>query len=182
MNWFTKEHIGNSSLEYKQKMVDQDGGCEHAEVDASVVAYVRYEKDSFGPVSSYACCEECDKKADEEEGNELHTCHDCNQDKPRKDGIEWKWYDFYAPQGDEPLFICNCCQKEPKHLQRVETDRRNYEEEFGKDEDNGNDDNGRFDDEEREDDWNEPSNQQPDTPPEEPRTSSIAGWPFPIRG
>ncbi len=180
MNWFTKDYIANTSLEHKQKMVDQDGGCEHAEADASVVAYVRYEKDSFGPVSSYACCAECDKRADEEEDNEIHTCHDCKQDKPQKDGIHWKWYDFYAAQGDEPLFICNCCRKEPKHLKRVEDDRRAHDEEFGSDDDNNDRDDTEHGGDDLDGDW-EDSDQQTDTPSVEPKTSSIGGWPFPIR-
>lgn len=145
MNWFTKDYVKNQTTAQKQKLVEMDGGCEHAEADASTVAYVRCEKDSFGIVGSYACCEECDKKADEEEDNEEHVCADCKETKPLKDGFMWKWYDFYEAQGDEALFVCNCCRPKETHRQRVARDRAAHEEEFGIDD---HDDDGDQDHEE----------------------------------
>lgn len=169
MNWFTREYHGKDSFEMKKKLVEQDGGCEHVEADPNLVAYVRYEKDSFGPVSSHAVCEACDKLADEEEGNEIHTCTDCKQDKPLKEGVLWKWYDFYAAQGDEPLFVCNCCKKEPKHLQRVAADRRAYDEEFG------NDGDGEHDQESTA----QPEEPKPVAQPEAQKPTVVKAWPFP---
>lgn len=60
---------------------------------------------------------------------ETEVCYDCKKPTFKKDGFEWKWYDFYAAQGDEPLFICNQCRKGEVHRHRVENDRRNAEEE-----------------------------------------------------
>lgn len=63
---------------------------------------------------------------------ETEVCHDCKKPFFKKDGIEWKWYDFYAAEGDEPLFICNQCRKGEVHRHRVESDRIDYEEEMGR--------------------------------------------------
>lgn len=63
---------------------------------------------------------------------ETEVCHDCKKPFFKKDGIEWKWYDFYAAQGDEPLSICNQCRKGETHRHRVERDRVDYEEEMGR--------------------------------------------------
>lgn len=137
MNWFTKEFAGNRTLAGKRDLVDQDGGCEHAESDASTVAWVHYENDTSGIVGSYACCSACHQKADEEEDNELHVCVDCMEEKPLKDGVEWKWYDFYAAQGDTPMFVCDCCRPKEKHQARLAKDRRDYEDEFPNERDDG---------------------------------------------
>jgi hypothetical protein len=185
MNWNTTTYIADLSAEQKQKYADQDSACEHVEVDINAATYILRENDSFGVVGSCAVCEACKNKAKEEEDNEEHVCHDCKQTKPQKDGIHWKWYDFYPAQGDTPLFICNCCKTQPTHLARVERDRRAYEEEFGHDEDNNDqNDDSRFDDsyDNPDDGWDGEANQETDTPPEEPKVSSIPGWPFPIRG
>lgn len=140
MNQMTKEFHGNATLAKKQALVALDGGCEHAEADASTVAYVHYEKDSFGPVSSYACCEACSKKADDEENSETYVCVDCKETKPQRDGIQWKWYDFYAAQGDVPLFVCDCCRPKEAHQARVARDQRDYDEEFGVEDNNSDND------------------------------------------
>ena len=58
-------------------------------------------------------------------------CDDCKQARARKDTIEWRWYDFYAPQGDEPLVICTECQSKPKHVKRVAKDEADYRYEMG---------------------------------------------------
>jgi len=36
----------------------------------------------------------------------------------------WRWFDFYAPQGDEELPVCSTCWNEPKHKQRLAEDER----------------------------------------------------------
>jgi hypothetical protein len=142
MNWFTRGLIMGSP-EYRQKLLNEDGGCEHAEADINLAQVLRREMDSFGPVSSYVCCQACDTKALEEEDNEERGCRDCKMVVKKKDGIEWKWYDFYAPQGDEAIFICNACKVLPTHLNRVANDDRNRQEELGDDHDN---DSGDWDD------------------------------------
>lgn len=139
MNWNTSTYIADRTAEQKQKLFDQDGGCEHAEADINVAAYVLRENDSFGTVGSYVCCEACKDKAKEEEDNETYVCADCKETKPQKDGIQWKWYDFYPAQGDTPLFICNCCRSKEKHQTRVAADQRAYSEEFGDPDDEGDD-------------------------------------------
>jgi hypothetical protein len=131
MNWFTHNVIANHTTQQKQELFDADGGCEHVEQDISLAYAVRMERDGFGPVGSCVCCKECDAKADEAEDNEERVCDDCKQTVKQKDGGEWKWYDFYAAQGDTPLFICNCCRKLPKHQHRIAKDSADYNAEFG---------------------------------------------------
>lgn len=129
MNWFTKSYVSNNSLERKKQLFEEHGGCEHVEADPSVMAVVAYENDSFGR-EGYCLCEACDDLSVEHEDNEEHVCHDCKSCKPLKEGVMWKWYDFYAAQGDEPLFICNECRKKDTHINRVRRDRQDYEEEM----------------------------------------------------
>lgn len=132
MNWYTKTYIGKISNVRKQELFDMDGGCEHCEADISKADYLRKENDSFGTVSSWVCCSECDTKADEAEDEEEEVCFDCKKTVKMKDAVEWRWYDFYAPQGDEPLIICNECRTKEKHLDRVRKDREDYEEEMAR--------------------------------------------------
>jgi hypothetical protein len=130
MNWFTRGAIVGDAA-YKTKLLNEDGGCEHVEKDINLAAVLRREMDSFGPVSSYVCCQACDTKALEEEDNEECVCRDCGMTVKKKDGIEWRWYDFYAPQGDEALFICNACKVLPKHQNRVARDDQDRRDEDG---------------------------------------------------
>jgi hypothetical protein len=46
-----------------------------------------------------------------------------------KDMHQWKWYDFYAPSGEEPYQICRGCWDKPKHQQRMKEDERDAQEE-----------------------------------------------------
>lgn len=133
MNQFTVRNVSNFSDKQKQELVDQDTACKHVEKAVSLAYTLHSEVDSHGPVSTHVNCKECSKKAEEEVENEEHVCHDCKQSVKMKDGYHWKWYDFYAAQGDEPLFICDVCAKEPTHRQRVARDRADYEAEFGTD-------------------------------------------------
>lgn len=130
MNWFTRGVLAGDAA-YKQKQFDQDGGCEHAEKDINLAQVVRREMDSFGPVSSYVCCKACDDKAAEEEDNQEVGCQDCKMVVKKKDTISWRWYDFYAAQGDEAVVICNACRVLPKHLDRVARDDQDRRAEFG---------------------------------------------------
>lgn len=129
MNWFTNKNISHFSKERKAALAAEDGACEHVEADASVATNVRREMDSFGTVGSYVCCEECNKKAEEADGEQEEICHDCQKVVKMKDAIEWKWWDFHAPQGDEPVIVCNDCRSKPTHIERVRRDRADLEEE-----------------------------------------------------
>ena len=135
MNWFTREVVEQLPAASKQELADADTCCTHVEKNIELAYTMHSEKDSFGPVSTHVVCKECDKAIDEEEDNRECTCHDCNQTVKKKDGIEWKWYDFYAAQGDEPLFICNACRVLDKHKQRRARDQAAYDAEFGDGED-----------------------------------------------
>lgn len=104
--------------------------CEHLQI-GDIAKLVFCEDDSFGPVARMAYCEECAVAAQEEADNELEHCHDCGNEVKAKDGSEYRWFDFYAPQGDEPLFICNSCRGKDKHQARVAQDKRDYDAEFG---------------------------------------------------
>lgn len=130
MNWFVTDYIAGNSLAYKQERAEEDSCCEHVEKDPSCATHNHKEMDTWGPVSTWVCCEACHKEAEEREGAELVTCHDCGQEVESKDTISWKWYDFYAPQGDEPLVICNECRVKEKHRERVRKDREDYDREF----------------------------------------------------
>jgi len=133
MNWFTSRVVESASVQEKQKLLAQDGGCEHVETDASLGYIVHTERDSFGIVGTCLLCKACNEAAQEEADNEEHTCVDCKQSVKQKDGIFWKWYDFYAAQGDEALFVCDCCRTQPAHVNRVKRDERERQEEFGDD-------------------------------------------------
>lgn len=122
MNWFVHKVNDTVREEYDH--------CEHLSV-GDIAPHVVGEQDSFGPVERYAMCHACYEEHQKEVDEELEYCRDCGQQKPMKDMIEWRWYDFYAPQGDEPRIVCNACTKLPKHQQRVERDKRNREYDLG---------------------------------------------------
>lgn len=127
MNWFTQSHIAHLSAKRKLALSMEDSCCEHVEADPSCAVTVRREMDSFGPVSSYVVCTACDDKACEEEDNREYTCYDCGKEFPLKGGTLYKWWGFYAPQGDEELPVCNHCRIQPKHLARLKRDREEEE-------------------------------------------------------
>lgn len=131
MNWFTRSWVEQRTIEEKKRLAEQDGACEHVEKDAYLAHVVRYEKDSYGIVASWVCCKKCDDKETEREGLETAVCHDCSKSVMKKDSFLWRWYDFYAPQGDIPLRVCNACRHAPKHIERVRRDQEDYEQEFG---------------------------------------------------
>lgn len=108
--------------------------CSHCSADdlTKAVGYF-YEKDSFGFVFAEIVCEGCRDEGLKNEGEEKVCCHDCKGAFPKKETCEWRWYDFYAPQGDEPLVICNNCWGAPKHQARVAKDNADYTAEFGYD-------------------------------------------------
>lgn len=131
MNWFTHRVIAGNPTNQLQAHLSEEGGCEHVENDINLAHALRREMDSFGPVSSFVYCKACDEAIEEGEGNEERHCHDCKQPVKKKDGVEWRWYDFYAPQGDEPLFVCNGCRDKEPHQNRVRRDREDRDAELG---------------------------------------------------
>lgn len=129
MNWFTESYVLGNSLKHKTELVEEWGGCEHVEKDPSLLVVVKYENDPWGR-EGYCLCEQCSEESDKAEDEIEEICYDCGGVFKRKDTISWKWYDFYAPQGDEPLIICNDCRKKDKHIQRIVKDRIDRDNEF----------------------------------------------------
>lgn len=98
--------------------------CEHVEGDTAVAYMNVTEMDSCGIVSVSILCQECHQAMKAEAAAELVTCHDCGRDVAQGYTIAWKWYDFHAPQGDEPIVVCSECQTAEKHKNRVRDDRQ----------------------------------------------------------
>lgn len=121
MNWFVHGQ--------KQTITEEWDHCEHLEV-GDVAPYMVGEQDSFGPVARTGMCKECHDKYKAEQDEELEHCYDCGQEKPMKEIHPYRWYDFYAPQGDEPLMICDECSVKDKHKERVRKDDEAYEREM----------------------------------------------------
>ena len=107
---------------------DRSDRCDH--VQAGTEGYAVFcEDDTFGPVMRNVVCKPCYDEAQEE----LHyePCYDCKERKKHKEILQWKWYDYYAPQGDEPLYICTACWMLPKHEARMAADREEEDDEMG---------------------------------------------------
>ncbi len=103
--------------------------CPH--VENGEKGYVVYcETDSFGPLIRYVACKACYDESEEEWKNETFVCRDCKETKKNSLRVEWTWYDFYAPQGDEPYVLCRPCTALPRHRSRVASDNEDYKEEF----------------------------------------------------
>lgn len=122
MNWF--------SIRRNVVVTAEMDCCEHLK-EGDTAIRVSCEMDSFGMVGAYATCEPCTQVAVEREGAEEVVCHDCGLPHPKRDTIAWRWYDFYAPQGDEPIIVCEGCQKKDKHILRVKKDDADAEAEWG---------------------------------------------------
>lgn len=112
--------------------MEEHGGCEHVTDDPSKGHVVHYENDYWGR-EGFVMCEVCEEAKEIEMDNEEVCCYDCKGVFQRKDTVEWKWYDFYPAQGDEPIVVCKHCRILPKHLERVRKDREDYEREFEED-------------------------------------------------
>ena len=106
-----------------------DEVCEHLRIGDK--AHFVGEEDSFGPVTRFYYCSDCYRIEQEREDAELVYCNDCGCEKPRSDVLAWRWYDFYAPQGDEPIMVCSECRKKAKHLNRVAKDKADRDRELG---------------------------------------------------
>ena len=133
-NWFTHVPIEKALA---SGMADM---CPHVAKDKSLAYNATQESDSFGPGDIWIECKECSDKRQQEKDNRTRVCNDCKKKVRQADGREWRWYDFYEAQGDEPLFICNECAGAPKHKQRVRQDRLEYKREMGQEGTEGFDD------------------------------------------
>lgn len=124
---------------FGKKVTEEMEHCTHLKVGE--VAYrVDAEYDSFGPLDFFAMCKECAEEQDRLAGEEEVTCDDCKGEFKKKDTIEWRWYDFYAAQGDEPVCLCIACSKAQKHLDRVAKDRYERDLELGEVEESSDED------------------------------------------
>lgn len=108
---------------------DYADACEHVEADPTKAVHLFKEDDSFGPVGRYYTCEACREKTQKENDDADVTCDDCKGEFKKGETSEWRWYDFYAAQGDEPYVLCESCRKADKHKERVRKDRATREEE-----------------------------------------------------
>lgn len=133
MNQMTTRNVEDKTIEQKQKLFNMDGGCSHVEADMAKGYALLSETDSFGPVATCLVCKECADAEKKRVGEEECVCHDCKKKVKRSEGGTWKWYDFYAAQGDIPLFLCNPCFSLPNHRARVQRDNDDYDREFGSD-------------------------------------------------
>lgn len=82
----------------------------------------------YGVLEPY--CQSCVQKENEEYENELVFCGDCKTLKPRKEVRSWRWFDFYAAQGDEPMLVCTSCWGAHRHQRRMEQDAIDREREM----------------------------------------------------
>lgn len=101
--------------------------CDHVKLGDK--CWLLAEVDSFGPVGGVYCCQDCKDKIEAEEQEEEAYCFDCNKYHKKKNGSEWRWYDFDPKQGDESMFICDNCWDLEKHQNRMAKDQKEYENE-----------------------------------------------------
>lgn len=103
--------------------------CEHVEAGVAPHALCK-EDDSFGPVGRTILCKACYEKDRDAEKERLCFCNDCKKEIRRWDLRGWRWYDFYAAQGDEELLLCAECWEAPRHKERMRQDKEDEEAEF----------------------------------------------------
>ena len=110
------------SVPATQPQPDTFEACEHVTADWSLAVQGTAETDVWGSDIPYFCCQKCVDL----QGEEIHEspCEDCGAEVKVSEMREWRWYDFYAPQGDEPVYICKGCQLGPKHRKRIKEDSK----------------------------------------------------------
>jgi hypothetical protein len=132
MNWFTKRNVESLTESAKKTLADSLDVCEHVDVDHKALFEVSYENDSFGR-EGYGMCHVCSEHQHTQVGLEVHMCTDCQKPFLKKDGVLWRWYDFYSAQGDQPIPVCGVCRALAKHSQRMKKDNDDYNREQGDD-------------------------------------------------
>lgn len=141
MNWFVHGNIPEgTAVDFVDYYKETASFCEHVETDPSLAVHWSEERDSFGGDGKHIVCKACKELADEEEANTEVVCLDCKQVVLQKDTIEYKWYDFYREQGDEPLIICNNCVGLERHQNRLANDQANIDSDLAEAEQDYNDD------------------------------------------
>ena len=126
MNWFTESYFGGVSLQRKETLLQEHGGCSHVEEDVQKLAYVMYENDAWGR-EGHCVCEGCHEKSHKEKDDQEEVCYDCQGVFRSGDMKAWKPYDFNPRKGDRYLHICKDFQTKPKHLDRVKRDKEDME-------------------------------------------------------
>lgn len=114
----------NMLTNYKNVIVkEEDDTCGHLKVGERAFNTV-VESDTLAPsTESYHECEACYNSR----MVELTNCPCCSRQIEVGDLREWRWYGFYAPQGDEPITLCVKCWDEPTHQRRIQRSREDME-------------------------------------------------------
>lgn len=125
-----KQKIARTTLcvGYQQNGDDYEGGnCGHLQEGQR--AFGRsVEMDSMGS-ESYLLCEACYKAATTERMAEKVLCYDCKQSFTRSQTTAYTPYDEACEREHQRvvLTICNSCQKQEVHLERLRQDKRQME-------------------------------------------------------
>lgn len=112
---------GNASS-LSSDVLERADRCVHAQVDLSLGVKYSMESDTFGILEVCVQCKTCFEETKRQD--RLNHCHYCGAEKETD---QWRWYDFYAPQGDVPLEVCSDCWDGPAHQRRISRDNDNYE-------------------------------------------------------
>ena len=113
-----KRFSSTTQLEFE----DNSSCCHIDENSLNKIVGYAYERDSFGE-EKYFMCQSCFDEYLKSDNEELVICHDCGKEVQKQNTISWKWYDYYEPEGLEPLIICTECQNKEKHIKRVADDK-----------------------------------------------------------
>lgn len=103
--------------------------CEHVTKGTAKAFALFCEDDSFGPVHRYLACKACHDEEKAKDDASIVVCADCRGKKLKSQTRKWRWYDFYAAQGDIPTIICLDCWNKPAHQQRMAEDQEDRREE-----------------------------------------------------
>lgn len=133
---------------FSSEVINGADFCKHVNKKSAATkgAGFFYERDSFGYVFVEIVCGTCREKGLREIAESMVVCADCGKEHPQKETRQWRWYDFYAPQGDEPRIVCNTCWALPQHVDRMARDKADYDNEFPNDSFDDCDDDSQDDD------------------------------------
>jgi hypothetical protein len=122
--YFSKEKIHT----FLSEGMDGSDLCEHVLAKPSVAYAVFVEHSDMGIHDAHVVCKPCYEQAEQEEQAQLEYCIDCRTSKPHSQCHRWREWDFNPSEGGEDLFVCDDCQKQPKHLKRVARDDQERQE------------------------------------------------------